>query len=136
MTDERARAIEATMSPPDKLAIPVGAEPRRCKGCQALIYFVHNHNNRITPVNLDGMPHHVTCPKAAQFRKARRDPVQETIAKEHISMLDYLKSRPRYLKEWQVKFVTDCRLILNKPTANLSRNQASTLRDIYEHQTR
>lgn len=120
------------MSPPDKLDIPVGAEPRQCKGCNTLIYFVRNQYQRITPVEADGTPHHTKCPKADQFRKARQDPVQEQIAKEQKEMLDMLGSRSHYLSDWEVEFVANCINWMKGPTSNLSSKQASTLRDVYE----
>lgn len=69
------------------LTVPAGTRPTNCRGCEALIYFIKNANDKWTPVDCQGDPqcapptalsdgagisHHITCPEADRFRKGRK----------------------------------------------------------------
>lgn len=56
---------------PIKYDIPPGSPVAACKGCGAAIAWVRTDAGRQMPVDGDGTPHFATCPKAAEFKKAR-----------------------------------------------------------------
>lgn len=45
---------------------------RPCRGCGAPMIFLRHRNGNYAPYDVDGTPHHVTCPKVEQFRKKER----------------------------------------------------------------
>jgi hypothetical protein len=50
--------------------IPRNAEPRKCRKCQATLYFVQSGKGGTMPVNEDGQPHWATCTDPDAFRRA------------------------------------------------------------------
>jgi hypothetical protein len=51
--------------------IPPGAIPTECRGCKALVYWIHTAKGKVMPVNADGVSHFATCEKAAEFRRKK-----------------------------------------------------------------
>jgi hypothetical protein len=47
---------------------------RRCRGCDALIYWWETVAGKPSPHDRDGTSHFATCPKASQFRTPRELP--------------------------------------------------------------
>ncbi|HEY1242224.1 MAG TPA: hypothetical protein VGF16_16785 [Bryobacteraceae bacterium] len=43
-------------------------DPRECK-CGVRIYFVRHKNGRVTPYNMDGSNHSITCKNTEEFRR-------------------------------------------------------------------
>lgn len=51
--------------------IPADSEPRACRGCAGVIYWVRTENDKAMPVNTDGKPHWYTCPQRDRFRRRK-----------------------------------------------------------------
>lgn len=51
-----------------KFTIPTGTQPRFCKGCRAVIYWLETGNGKRLPIDADGTTHWASCPAANQFR--------------------------------------------------------------------
>ena len=49
--------------------IPEGTKPARCRGCNAVVYWVKTKNNKNMIVDPDGQPHWATCPEAKKFKR-------------------------------------------------------------------
>ncbi|HEY1897565.1 MAG TPA: hypothetical protein VGG62_14895 [Terracidiphilus sp.] len=51
------------------LMAAVGADPAKCKGCNAQIFFIRHANGKLAPYDADGTNHFITCPNAGFFKK-------------------------------------------------------------------
>ena len=68
------------------ITVPLGTEAARCRGCNAVIYWVKTPRGKNMPVDCNqetgiaptrsspgqGVPHWGTCPKAAEFHRRSR----------------------------------------------------------------
>jgi hypothetical protein len=46
---------------------------RRCRGCDARIYWVKTDKGRNMPIDCGGVPHWVSCPNRDQFKRGRKN---------------------------------------------------------------
>ncbi len=87
-----------------KYDIPPDADPRRCRGCQALIWFVKTEKGRSMPVEKDGAPHWGRCPKSDRFRGY--DPSQDPKRPAQRQAYDrLLQVRYRLTTKWAISFM-------------------------------
>ena len=45
------------------------AQPGRCRGCKAEIFWLRHNNGKNVPYDADGMNHFITCPEARLFAR-------------------------------------------------------------------
>lgn len=55
----------------ERLLRNVAGEPVKCRGCEALIYWVTHKNGKRAPYTAAALNHFINCPAAAQFGKGR-----------------------------------------------------------------
>lgn len=72
-----------------KYDIPPDADPRRCRGCQALIWFVKLDNGKLRAVEKSGTRH--KCPNADRFRGY--DPSKDPLRPTQRQQFDELRQR-------------------------------------------
>lgn len=46
-----------------------GEKPTTCRSCDSPVLWVLSKNNRLAPLNPDGINHFATCPQASSWRK-------------------------------------------------------------------
>lgn len=63
--------LAATQTAMRRLLELVAGASVKCRGCEALVYWVTHKNGKRTPYTAAGLNHFIDCPAAAQFGKGR-----------------------------------------------------------------
>lgn len=71
LAGDRAGCTGAQASVVVALLGNIAGAPVKCRGCEALVYWVTHKNGKRAPYTAAGLNHFIDCPAAAQFGKGR-----------------------------------------------------------------
>lgn len=112
-----------------KYDIPPDADPRRCRGCQALIWFVKTEKGKSMPVEKDGTPHWGRCPKSDRFRGY--DPSTDPLRPTQRQQFDVLKQREYRMHDSERSFMASMTAKF-KNGQRLTKGEAAYLHRLWE----
>ncbi len=109
--------------------IPEGTDPSRCRGCQAMTYWIKTPAGKNMLVEPDGTPHWATCPKADQFRNydAEKDPKRA----RQLHLFSRLLEINYRLTPWEQRFIDSITQKFGDKPRQLTRGEDSALEKIH-----
>ena len=112
-----------------KYDIPEGKDPVRCRGCQALVWWVKTKRDKNMLVEKDGVPHWGRCPKSDRFKGY--DPSTDPLRPTQRQQFDELRQREYRMHDKERGFMLSLAAKF-KNGQRLTKGEAAYLHSLWE----